>query len=172
MAGCLHIYCGDGKGKTTAAVGLAIRCAGCGGKVLFISFLKDNTSGERKILEKLENVKLIENTDKVSFFGCMSDYEKEEYINFCNNALSYIEREMYKYQLLVLDEAIPAVNNGLIPISSLLALIEGRPKELEIVLTGRQPKDEFLEMADYITEMKKLRHPFDRGLEARRFIEM
>ena len=76
--GCVHIYCGDGKGKTTAAVGLAVRCAGGGGKVIYTSFLKDNTSGELNILRSIKNIELIENPSSMKFFGRMNSEEKAE----------------------------------------------------------------------------------------------
>ncbi len=174
MRGLIHIYYGDGKGKTTAAVGLAIRCAGGGGKVLYASFLKDNKSGERAVLEQNENILLLENPDSVKFYKFMIDNEKDNYRNFCKDTLSKIQREISKnkYDLLILDEIIPAINSKIVPEEAVLSLLDSRPDSLEAVLTGRNPSDELLSRANYITEMKKIKHPYDKGIQARKYIEM
>lgn len=174
MRGLIHIYCGDGKGKTTAAVGLAVRCAGGGGRVLYASFLKDGKSGERNILGSLNNVRLLENPDSVKFFKSMTEDEKREYMSFCEKTLERIEKEIFesRYDLLILDEIIPAINNGILDIASVTALLDSRPDSLEIVMTGREPSRELIDRADYVTEMKKIKHPFDRGIRARKYIEM
>ncbi|MCD8036704.1 MAG: cob(I)yrinic acid a,c-diamide adenosyltransferase [Clostridiales bacterium] len=174
MRGLIHIYCGDGKGKTTAAVGLAIRCAGGGGRVLYASFLKDNKSGERAVLEQNENILLLENPDSVKFYKFMTDEEKESYRNFCKDTLSNIQQEISKnkYDLLILDEIIPTINNKILPEETVLRLLDSRPYLLEAVLTGRNPSEALISRADYITEMKKIKHPYDKGIQARKYIEM
>ncbi len=174
MKGLIHIYCGDGKGKTTAAVGLAVRCAGGGGRVLYVSFLKDNRSGERRILERIENIYLLENPESVSFFKYMSEEEKRSCREFCESTVENVQREIRtnSYDLLVLDEIIPAVNNGVLDENTVTELLDSRPDGLEIALTGRAPSKALTDRADYITEMRKIRHPFDRGIQARKYIEM
>ena len=157
LKGLVHIYCGDGKGKTTAAIGLAVRCAGGGGRVLFVSFLKDNKSGERNALKNTENEK-----------------EKKCYNKYCADVLSDVSEKASKgiYNMLVLDEIIPAMNNDIIPENYVLDIIKERPDDLEIILTGRNPSENIMDSADYITEMKKIKHPYDKGITARKYIEM
>ena len=174
MSGLIHLYCGDGKGKSTAAAGLAVRCAGGGGRVLFSSFLKDDSSGERNILMGIENIDLMENPDKIGFYKFMDDTEKEACREICRKTFERIKAavSLNDYDLLVMDEIIPVINHGLINEDELLSFLETRPEKLEVVLTGRDPSDRLLETADYVTEMRKVKHPFDRGIGARKYIEM
>lgn len=171
--GLVHIYCGDGKGKTTAAVGLAVRCAGGGGRVLFYQFLKDGSSSEINILRQIDNVDVIAGYKKTKFYNVMTDEEKKE------AALYYTEKfdeiiNMAKsngYDLIVLDEAIHAVNLKYISVEKMLSFLKTKPYGLEAVLTGRNPSVDICRHADYISEIKKIKHPFDKGIKARRLIE-
>ncbi len=166
----VHIYCGDGKGKTTAAVGLALRCAGSGGKVLFCGFLKDGKSSEIKVLEKTENITVMPFLDNVRFSFKMTENEKNEAAQFYTKQLETAAKSAKNYDMLVLDEIFHAVNKGFAPITAVLEMIENTP-DTEIVLTGRDPAEELCKAADYITEMKKIKHPFDNGIKARKGIE-
>lgn len=169
--GCVHIYCGDGKGKTTAAVGLAVRCAGGGGRVLYTSFLKDNTSGELNILRSIENIELIENPSEMKFFGSMSEDEKEELRKIYAERTEYIiDRLKQGIDMVVFDEAAAAVGYGLLSESKLLYIIDSF-RGIEIVITGRNPSDKLVKRADYISEIRKIRHPYDSGINARKYIE-
>lgn len=174
LKGLIHVYCGEGKGKTTASVGLAVRCAGGGGKVIYASFMKDNKSGERKILESLENIELLENPDAVDFYKFMSEENKKIFNKYCLDKFEIITKKInsHPYDMLVLDEIIPVINYGIISESLILNMIENRPDKLEIVLTGRYPSESIINAADYVTEMKKIKHPYDNGINARKFIEM
>ncbi len=174
MTGLVHIYCGDGKGKTTAAVGLAVRCAGGGGKVLFASFLKDDRSGERNILDYIDNIELIKNPKKIGFYKFMDDKEKEECKKECRDKFSLIKELIAEneYDMLILDEIIPVINYGIISEEEMLDFLNTKPEGLETVLTGRGPSEKLMDAADYVTEMKKIKHPFDKGIKARAFIEM
>lgn len=174
MPGLIHIYCGDGKGKTTAGVGLAVRCAGGGGKVMFASFLKDDKSGERNILDNIENIELIKNPEKTGFYKFMDENEKENCKKICRDTFSFIKKHIFEnhYDLLILDEIIPVINHGIIEENEVMDFLSNRPENLEVVLTGRNPSDRLIETADYVTEMKKIKHPFDKGIKARTFIEM
>lgn len=165
----MHIYCGDGKGKTTAALGLILRASGRGLRVLVIRLMKDCDSGELKSIEKLEGVELIKAPDKLKFVWLMTDEEKTEYKTKILEMIR--EAESKSYDLLVIDEACSAVSTGLLELDCLINLIKNRPEGSEIVLTGRDPRPELLELADYVTEMKKVKHPFDRGIGARTGIE-
>lgn len=171
-SGLVHLYCGDGKGKTTAAVGLAVRHSGRGGKVVFAQFLKDGTSGECRVLAKLGVTVLAANpVGKFSFR--MTEEEKAETAAALGRtfdaATGFAVRE--RATILVLDEICAAVNCGFLPEKTLTEFLESRPDSLEVVLTGRDPSENLQVHADYITEMKKRRHPFDEGVAAREGIE-
>ncbi len=171
MFGLIHIYCGNGKGKTTAATGLAVRAAGFGKKVVFCQFFKNGTSSELKSLEKLENVTVLNCNKSYGLYCNMDEEEKQnaakDYGELLEKALSKAE----KSDLLVLDEAVSSCNHGMIDEKILLDFLENKPKELEIVLTGRSPSERLLSMADYVTEMNKIKHPYDKGTPARKGIE-
>ena len=171
--GLIHIYCGEGKGKTTAAVGLSIRAAGAGKKVLFAQFLKDGSSSEIAVLKEVKNIETRHCVTVNGWFRNMTDEEKarakSDYSHFLENL--FLEAKESGCGLLVLDEVLAACNFGLVSEEALLAFLKTRPEELEVVLTGRSPSPDFAAGADYITEMKKLKHPYDRGITARRGIE-
>lgn len=172
MAGLIHIYCGDGKGKTSAAVGLALRAAGAGMKVLFVQFLKDGSSQEMKMLEQTGLIETACCPSIHKFVFQMSEEERQlagaEYSRLLESSL---RRCNEGYGLLVLDEVIPACNMGMVPESTLVDFLRSKPAELEVVLTGGEPSTVLLGLADYVTEMKKHKHPYDRGITARKGIE-
>ena len=172
--GLIHIYCGEGKGKTTAAVGLAVRHAGFGGKVVLAQFLKDGTSSECRALSKLENVTMLAANPCGKFSFQMTGEEKQQ----CSAAIGrtfaaatgFAVRE--GATLLVLDEVCAALSCGFLAEDEVIAFLDGKPDELEVVLTGRNPSESLQARADYITEMVKRRHPFDKGIGARKGIEL
>ena len=172
MAGLIHIYCGDGKGKTTAAVGLAVRAAGAGKRVLFVQFFKDGSSSELKILDSIDNIHTDICEVPYGFFRNMSASERaqatSDYTELLLRVLDSAKRDA---DLLILDEAISACNYHVIPETALLDFLQTKPPELEVVLTGRDPSEALLAWADYVTEMKKIRHPFDKGINARYGVE-
>lgn len=172
MSGLIHIYCGEGKGKTSAALGLALRAAGAGMKALFVQFLKDGSSSEISMLEKL-GIETACCPDIRKFVFQMTEAERRqagaEYSRLLSCSLGRCREE--GFGLLVLDEIIPACNLGLVSETALRDFLIEKPSELEVVLTGREPSPALLELADYVTEMKKLRHPYDRGIQARKGIE-
>lgn len=173
VKGCLHIYCGEGKGKTTAAVGLAVRAAGHGMKVLFCQCMKDGTSSEVEMLKKL-GVSYCCCTEKFGFFWNMTDEQKENAAHAYTHLFEEVTRraEEESCDLLIIDEFMSAYNYGLINQKEALDFLLNRPGKLEVVLTGRDPGQEILNLADYVTEMKKVKHPFDQGIPARKGIEM
>lgn len=172
MSGLIHIYCGEGKGKTSAALGLALRAAGAGMKVLFVQFLKDGSSSEISMLQRL-GIETACCPDIRKFVFQMTEAERfqagEEYSRLLSAAVSRCREE--GFGLLVLDEVLPACRLGLVPEEALMDFLRSKPSELEVVLTGRESSPALLELADYVTEMKKLRHPYDRGIQARKGIE-
>lgn len=169
--GRIHIYYGNGKGKTTAAVGLAVRAAGSGLKVLFFQFLKDNSSNERKILEALPNVTCLRGREPVKFVSKMNGDERIEFRHYNNKALDEIVKFCGPFDMLVLDEALCALNLEVLSEEKLISFIEHKPRGLEIVMTGPHIPDRLLEMADYVTEVRKVKHQFDLGRSARAGIE-
>ena len=174
MTGLIHVYEGDGKGKTTAAVGLAVRCAGSGRRVLFSQFLKSDTSNELKVLRNIENIEVYTKKSNFGFTFNMTDNEKilaKEFFNDHLKEMIHLATEK-EVDLLVMDEIIDAYNLNMIEHDILIDFLKSRPKNLEIVMTGRNPKEEIVELADYLTHFQKVKHPFDKGIRARVGIEM
>lgn len=171
MKGLVHIYCGDGKGKTTAAMGLAVRAAGNGLKVLILQFLKDGRTGELASFEKLENVTVIRGKGIMKFTFKMNEEEKTEAFQVHTENLQKVIDTAENYNMVILDEAVGACGCGLLDKQMLLHFLDNRPEGLEVVLTGRNPAQELLDRADYISEIKKIRHPYDEGIQARKGIE-
>lgn len=171
MSGLIHIYCGDGKGKTTAAMGLALRAAGSGKRVLVLQFLKDGTSSEFVSLRHVPGIESVPQTRTFGFSWTLSDEEKIQAKEYYSGLLEDALRRSGDFGLLVLDEIIGACSAGMADETRLLALLAGKPDGLEVVLTGRGPSQTLLDAADYVTEMKKIKHPYERGVSARKGIE-
>lgn len=169
----LHIYCGEGKGKTTAAMGLALRAAGRGKRVVIAQFLKGSNSGERLALAQVRGVELLPVPERVRFSFRMDEEERQEaaerFAGLCEQCRERLAAGAA--DLVVLDEACAALSTGLLDLKTLLSVLESAPEGAEIVLTGRNPAPELLERADYLTEMRCLRHPFQKGVRAREGIE-
>ena len=171
MSGLIHIYCGDGKGKTTAAVGLAIRAAGAGKKVLFSQFLKDGTSSEITVLRAIDGI-TVRHCDTVrGWVRGMTDSQRGQAAYDYSEFLQELFLASAGYDLLVLDEVITACQYRLVPVEALVELLKGKLDELEVVLTGREPSSDLTALADYVTVMKKRKHPYNRGVSARKGIE-
>jgi len=168
-----HIYYGDGKGKTSAAIGLAVRAAGSKMKVLFVQFLKTEFSGERHILSHTENVTLTFCPLELKFTFDMDDKEKAQaakiFKGIFDNAVTTALTE--KYDMVVLDEVFEAINAHMLSESEVYEFITNAPSSMEIVMTGHNPPQKFMDCADYITEFKKIKHPYDRGITGRIGIE-
>lgn len=171
MPGLIHIYCGDGKGKTTASLGLALRAAGSGKKVLLLQFFKDGKSSEFASLAHVPGIEVIPQTRTFGFSWTLSGEEKAEAKAYYSDLLEDAFRKGADFDLLVLDEAMSACSAGMIGEARLLALLGEKPEGLEVVLTGRDPSQALLDAADYVTEMKKIKHPYEKGVAARRGIE-
>ena len=171
MPGLIHIYCGSGKGKTTAAMGLAIRCAGSGRKVLILQLLKDGKSSEFASLSHVPNIEAVPQIKTFGFTWTLTPEEKAEAAAYYSGLLEDAFRRAADFDLLILDEALGACTAGLLDESRLLSLLDGRPAPLEVVLTGRDPSQALQDRADYVTEMKMVKHPFEKGVAAREGIE-
>ena len=171
--GLIHIYCGDGKGKTSAAVGLAARAAGRGKRILFARFLKNEDSGEVRILDQIEQIQVLHLKKSYGFFRTLSEEEKEQvrvmYAELWNTIRRKISSE--NFDVLVMDEFMAAYNYDLIDHQEAHDFLQDKPADLEPVLTGRDPDPKLVEQADYVSEIHKVKHPFDRGIRARKGIE-
>lgn len=171
--GLIHVYCGDGKGKTTAAAGLSIRAAGCGMKVVFLQFLKSMESGEVEVLRNIDNITVIRNEKDYGFFNRMTEEDKHAITELHNDnlkiALGLVDDG--QCDLLVLDEACAAYNHNLLDRTLVEELIKNKKDALELVLTGRDPDPLFTEYADYVSEIRKIKHPYDKKIIARKGIE-
>lgn len=171
--GLIHIYCGDGKGKTTASLGLVLRCAGRGGKILFAQFLKGRPTGELEALKALPQVTILRGKAILKFTFQMTDVEKQA---TCEAQTALLQKvrdfcEMHHPDLAVCDELVGACALGLVPEEQVLDFLKDKPAHTEVVLTGRDPSPALLNLADYVSEIKKIKHPFDQGLAARIGIE-
>ena len=173
MFGLIHIYCGDGKGKTTAAVGLAVRCAGRGNKVLLVQFLKSRDSGELYSLAKLPDIGVMRGKESKKFTFQMNEEEKHALLIEHNKMFEQVLAKIKNggYSLLILDEVIGALNAKVFEMPKLIEFLRHKPENLEVVLTGRNPAPELVEIADYVSEMRKVKHPMDKGIMAREGIE-
>ena len=167
----VQIYCGEGKGKTTAAVGLAVRAAGRGLRVVFAQFLKSGDSGERTVLAGLPTVQLLEVPETMKFTFAMDAAERQAEAVRQTALLRQAVGLAGQADVLVLDELCAALNSNMVPLEEVTAFLDRRPASLEVVITGRDPAQALTDRADYITEMKKIRHPFDQGIRARQGIE-
>lgn len=171
MAGLIHLYCGDGKGKTSAAVGLAVRASGAGKQVVFTQFFKDGSSSEIESLKRLPGIRTIHANTVKGFYHAMSPEQREQAREDYTALFRQVTDAARDADLLILDEIVSACNRGVVPETLVTDFLRCKPQQLEVVLTGRDPSPGLTELADYITEMRKLRHPFDRGIPARKGIE-
>lgn len=162
----IHIITGDGKGKTSSAVGMTIRMSGYNKKILFAQFLKGSDSGEINILSSLSNITVMRLSKNYGFLNTMSTDEKEQIKKEHNQMLNHAISN--SFDMIVLDEAIPAMNFNVLDKELLFNVLK---KSCEIVLTGRDADERLIKYADYISEIKKIQHPFDSGIPARKGVE-
>lgn len=173
----IHLYTGDGKGKTSAAIGLCIREAGWERRVCFAQFMKGNDTGELCVLEKMPEVTILRSQKNFGFYHAMSENDKEELTTIHNDILdSLLEMaENGTCDLIVLDEVTYPVKWGLFSMEKLQKLLDFGKGEadrgIELALTGRDAEKVLWDAADYITEMNCVRHPFEKGVKARKGIE-
>lgn len=171
--GLIHLYYGNGKGKTTAAFGLALRASGRGKKVVIVQFLKSSPSGEITALKNISNITILRGKGGTSFTFSMDKKEREEtYAIHNQNFSAAIElAKTEKCQLLILDEVLDAIQAELLDYNLFSQFLYSKPEQLEIVITGHNPGKNLLEIADYVTEMVNHKHPYDKGIPAREGIE-
>lgn len=186
----IQLYCGDGKGKTTAAVGASVRAAGNDRNVIFAQFMKGRQTGELGILNELSRVKVLRSDEDFGFFSGMSGEQKRELTGIHNRMLEEIDDLIRsdRADFVILDEITHAVRYGLVDTQRLGQILAygkektagdtprkiaeaGVERNCEIILTGREPSEELLAYSDYISEIRCVRHPYTQGVAARPGIE-
>ena len=172
--GLTIVYTGKGKGKTTAALGIVLRAVGYEKKVCMIQFIKGTWHyGEMTSSKKLEpEFEMI--TVGKGFVGIIDDKSpKEDHKEIAKEAIKISNEKIQsgKYDIVILDEINYAVNLDLISVKDVLNLIKSKPQKLDLVLTGNYAKDEVIEIADLVTEMREIKHPFQRGIKAKKGID-
>jgi len=167
--GKIHIYTGDGKGKTTAALGLALRAIGAGYRVYIVQFLKGQDYSELKSLKPLKKITVKRFGEKTFIHKVGTNPD----IMAAQAALNWSKQVVKsgKFDVVILDEIFLAVFFRLIPVTEIIKLIKNKPKNIELVLTGRKASPQVIKLADYVTEMKEIKHPYKKGLTARKGIE-
>jgi cob(I)alamin adenosyltransferase len=172
--GLVIVYTGDGKGKTTAALGLCLRAVGHGNKIRIIQFIKsDWPYGERRGLERLAPEVQLDSLG-AGCIGIMGDDKPIEEHRRAAQAALQAAREVIgsgACEIVILDEITVAVHLGLISTVDVLALVSGKPDRLHLVLTGRNAPPELIDVADLVTEMKEVKHPFRKGCLGRKGID-
>ena len=170
MKGYIQVYTGDGKGKTTAALGLALRAAGAGLKVYIAQFVKGMEYSELKFLRNLSDSIVVKQYGRDCFIYREPD---EEDIQAAQEGLKELREIMNsrKYQMIILDEANIATHFNLFSVDDLLDLIHGKPEDVELVITGRRADPRIIAEADLVTEMKEIKHYYQKGVQAREGIE-
>ncbi len=172
--GLTIVYTGKGKGKTTAALGIALRATGYSKKICMIQFIKGSWHyGEMYSSKRLEPEFEMVAIGK-GFVGIIDDKSpKEEHERIANEAMKISTEKIQsgKYDIIILDEINYAINLGLVKIEDVLNLIKSKPQELDLILTGNYAKDEIIELADLVTEMREIKHPFQRGIKAKKGID-
>lgn len=168
--GCVQVYTGDGKGKTTAAVGLAIRAAGAGLRVYFTQFCKGQDTGERAAFERFPELITWSHSGSCSFImGPPTPEDRAQ----AQATLAALREALVsgEYDVVIADEFSVATDLGLVSLAEAVALLDARPEGVELVLTGRRAASEVLERADLVTEMVARKHHYQSGVQARRGIE-
>ena len=170
MKGYVQVYTGNGKGKTTAALGLALRAAGAGLKVYIAQFVKGMRYSELDVLTGLSDLITIKQYGRSCFI--YRDPDKED-IQAAREGLADVKKIMDsgKYQVIILDEANIATHYNLFSVDELLDFIRGKKEDVELVITGRMADPRILEEADLVTEMREIKHYYQKGIEAREGIE-
>jgi cob(I)alamin adenosyltransferase len=172
--GIVIVYTGNGKGKTTASLGVALRAIGHGLRVCIIQFIKGEWSyGELNSIKKLEpDLELI--VAGKGFIGIIDDdHAFEEHVRAARTALDIVEQKISldTFDIIILDEINYALHLGVLQLADVMKILQNRPKHLSLILTGNHASEEIITMADLVTEMKEIKHPYKKGLKAKRGID-
>ena len=171
--GLIHVYTGHGKGKTTASFGLAMRAAGHGKRVLILQFLKSRIKNAGEIIAaKKCGIHVVKFKGQTSplFDPSVNESELKKAVK---EAIEYSIEQIKsgKYDLIVLEEFNNVVSNGYASVTTIKRIVASKPDDLELVFTGRNAPEELMILADYVTEMRMIKHPADNGIKARKGIE-
>lgn len=169
----IHYYYGYGKGKTTAAMGLALRALGQGQRVVVVQFLKDTPSGEITVLSGLRGATILRGKAGKGFVFQMTEAEKQETRRMHDEHLRQAidAAQSGACDMVILDEVGDTVDLAMVDAEALAAFLEASGQAVEIVMTGHAPTAMLVDAADYVTEMAKVKHPYDAGVMARRGVE-
>lgn len=172
--GIVIVYTGNGKGKTTASLGVALRAIGYGLRVCMVQFIKGEWHyGELNSIKKLEpDFELI--VAGKGFIGIIDDdHAFEEHVRAAKTALDIVEQKISldSFDIIILDEINYAVHLGLLRLADVLKIVQNRPKHLSLILTGNHACEEIIMLADLVTEMKEIKHPYKKGIKAKRGID-
>jgi cob(I)alamin adenosyltransferase len=166
--GLIHIYTGNGKGKTSAALGLALRASGYNLKVVLIQFIKGINSGEHMFVSKIDSFKIIKLNDDDCF-----NKSREQLIKEAGEMLEITAQTLTNgaYDIVILDEIFVAYNMRLVTLDEIIHLMDIKPASVELIMTGRMAPAKAVERADLVTEMMMVKHPYNNGINARQGIE-
>lgn len=170
--GLIHIYTGDGKGKTTASLGLIMRATGAGMNILFTQFLKGQDTSELKTLAKL-GVTVVRTEEILKFVAFMNEKEKIDCKNIHEMCYNKMKRMLLSgdYDMVILDEVMATIELNLISLEMVLELLAQKPPHVELIMTGRNAPPELVQLADYVSDIQVVKHPYDNGIQARKGIE-
>lgn len=171
--GLVHVYTGGGKGKTTAALGAALRALGWGGKVCMVQFIKGyGEIGEAKFARG-SSERFVLRQFAIDVSRNIDEQKVSERREAAGAAMAYAAQVVQggEYDLVILDEINNACHYGLIEVSQVLKLIQTKPANVELILTGQNAPSQIIEAADYVTEMRSIKHPYDSGIQARKLID-
>ncbi len=167
----IHYYFGDGKGKTSAAVGAAVRMAGSGGRVVFCQFLKSGTSSEIVVLSAVNNIECMAGDEPMGFVWNMNAEEKIAAAGLTQKLFEKRAEAGKQAQMVVFDELADAVDCGFLDKDRVISKLQLLAADAEIIITGHRKDRDFIRIADYVSEIKSIKHPYDSGLKARLGIE-
>lgn len=172
--GQIQVYTGDGKGKTTAALGQGLRSCGRGLQVYMVQFLKGSDTGELHSIEKLQPLfNIFRFERKRGFFWQLNDQEKQELKEDIDKGFEFIKKVMVNNEcdILIIDELLGVLGNKLLKVDEVVEALKHKPDTMEVIITGRNAPQEIINIADLVTEMKEIKHYFRNGMPAREGIE-
>ena len=171
--GCVQVYTGNGKGKTTAALGLTLRAVGAGLKVYFGQFIKGRDCAEINGLSMLGDSVTLERFGSGRWIDKNKLEQYKEELELAKKGIDSVREAVYsgKFDLVIMDEALGALKSGVINIDEIMYILKNKPAKLEIVLTGRNIPQELLDIADLVSEINPIKHYYETGLRARKGIE-
>jgi len=168
----IQVYYGNGKGKTTSAVGSAVRFAGCGNKVLFVQFLKNNNSGEFVVLKEIKGIDILFSQGQYNLYDNFKKERASEFSEAYSKLLFEDVRNAARdYQMIILDEILDTVEYGYVNEEKLVNLLTEMKSAVEIILTGHRISEQINNISDYVSEILEIKHPYKSGILPRKGIE-